>query len=244
MVGKPQGKRKVALTKAEIQQRWRAKKKRLAPGAKKRASREARLDIMRSATVREMTRLDNMPPIYNVLYIDPPPKFESYSDITGMDRAADNHYQTMDREELWRLVPKIAKLAAPVCRMYLWATVPLMPLMVEFMTACGFTYSSHIVWVKTTLDGTKLKLGTGYETRNAHELLLIGDNSPLVPSPLPGEQPPSVVFAPRTEHSVKPVIFYEIIERLFPDMRKLEMFARGEAREGWDTWGNESDAAE
>jgi N6-adenosine-specific RNA methylase IME4 len=171
-----------------------------------------------------------------VLYIDPPPKFENYSDLTGMDRAADNHYQTMVPDELLDLAMKLP--AARHCRMYLWSTVPMLPLMLEFMKAAGFAYSSHIVWVKATLDGSKVKHGTGYETFNAHELLLIGDNSPVVPSPVPGTQPVSAIFAPRTVHSRKPAVFAEMIERLFPDMPKLEMFARTRRR-GWDVWGNE-----
>ena len=33
-------------------------------------------------------------------------------------------------------------------------------------------------------------------------------------------------------------IAYEIIERLYPDLKKLEMYAR-ETRDGWDSFGNE-----
>jgi hypothetical protein len=33
---------------------------------------------------------------YGVIYADPPWRFAPYSRDTGMDRAADNHYPTMD----------------------------------------------------------------------------------------------------------------------------------------------------
>lgn len=47
------------------------------------------------------------------------------------------------------------------------------------------------------------------------------------------------VFRERaTKHSKKPNIAYEIIERLYPDLKKLEMYAR-ETRVGWDSFGNE-----
>ena len=39
-------------------------------------------------------------------------------------------------------------------------------------------------------------------------------------------------------HSVKPDEFYEMVERLFPDTKRLEMFARRD-RKGWTTWGLE-----
>ena len=41
-----------------------------------------------------------------------------------------------------------------------------------------------------------------------------------------------------TKHSKKPLCAYEMIERLYPNARKIELFARNE-REGWDCWGNE-----
>jgi N6-adenosine-specific RNA methylase IME4 len=133
------------------------------------------------------------------------------------------------------MAPKIP--AAKHCRLYLWSTVPLLPQMLELMAAWGFTYSSHVVWVKGTLDGSAVKRGTGYETFNAHELLLIGDKGD-VPSPAPGEQPVSAIFAPHGRHSAKPTVFAEMIEQLFPNVPKLEMFAR-KARPGWDAHGNE-----
>lgn len=39
-------------------------------------------------------------------------------------------------------------------------------------------------------------------------------------------------------HSQKPDIAYEIIERLYPNTDKVELFARRK-REGWKVWGNE-----
>jgi hypothetical protein len=46
---------------------------------------------------------------YGVIYADPPWRFEPYSRRTGMDRAADNHYPTLDNK-------KIAKLRVPAAR--------------------------------------------------------------------------------------------------------------------------------
>lgn len=100
----------------------------------------------------------------------------------------------------------------------------------EVMAAWGFLYRTNLVWVKD-------KIGTGYYIRNEHELLLIGRRGNL-PVPEPGTQPSSVIHAPRTEHSEKPVEFYELIETLYPDLPKIELFARNN-REGWKAWGNQ-----
>jgi N6-adenosine-specific RNA methylase IME4 len=51
-----------------------------------------------------------------------------------------------------------------------------------------------------------------------------------------------VVHAPRGAHSVKPAIFYEIIERLYPEYEKRELFLRGQPRPGWLGWGNQAEA--
>ncbi|MBF0345145.1 MAG: hypothetical protein HQL06_13065 [Nitrospirae bacterium] len=44
--------------------------------------------------------------------------------------------------------------------------------------------------------------------------------------------------ASRAEHSKKPNVFYEVIERMYPEFSKIELFAR-RMRQCWDPWGNE-----
>jgi N6-adenosine-specific RNA methylase IME4 len=47
------------------------------------------------------------------------------------------------------------------------------------------------------------------------------------------------VFTEKVQrHSQKPEISYEIINRLYLNLKKLEMYARKE-RNGFDCWGNE-----
>jgi len=73
--------------------------------------------------------------------------------------------------------------------------------------------------------------------RNQHELLLVATRGDM-PSPSPANRPPSVISAPRREHSRKPDEAYELIERMYPQLPKIELFAR-HARPGWAAWGNE-----
>ena len=110
----------------------------------------------------------------------------------------------------------------------------MLPAALDVMAAWGFNYKSAMFWNKD-------RPGTGYWVRNTVEILLIGTRG-NVPAPLPGEQPPQIVEAPRGRHSEKPDIFAEHIEKLYPNVAKLEMFARA-ARPGWDAWGNEVAAA-
>ena len=41
-----------------------------------------------------------------------------------------------------------------------------------------------------------------------------------------------------TLHSKKPLVAYEMIESMFPEGNKIELFARN-YRHNWDVWGNE-----
>ena len=219
------------MTGAQRQKRLRLKKKREATGAEKRAKREARLESMRSPTTQATAQLESMPPLYGVIYADPPWRFEPWSRTTGMDRAPENHYESMPLDEIRAIrVP-----AAPDSVLFLWATQPMLPQALEVMQAWGFTYVSHLVWEKD-------RIGLGYWSRNVHELLLIGTRGD-VPAPLPGTQVESIIPAPRGEHSAKPEVFAGIIGQMFPKVPKLEMFARVH-RDGWTVWGNESGAAE
>jgi N6-adenosine-specific RNA methylase IME4 len=100
------------------------------------------------------------------------------------------------------------------------------------LVAWGFEYKTNIVWVKD-------KIGLGYFVRNQHELLLVATRGDM-PSPSPANRPPSVISAPRREHSRKPDEAYALIEAMYPALPKLEMFAR-QRRPGWDVWGIETD---
>jgi N6-adenosine-specific RNA methylase IME4 len=162
-----------------------------------------------------------------VILADPAWTFSVYNEDTGSDRAAANHYPTMTLADIKAL--KIP--AAKDCVLFLWATVPMLPQAIETMAAWGFTYKSHFVWLKD-------KLGLGFWNRNQHELLFVGTRG-HIPCPAPGTQFSSVIEAPRGKHSEKPAIARIMITTMFPNVPKLEMFARGERVTGWDFWGNE-----
>lgn len=63
-----------------------------------------------------------------------------------------------------------------------------------------------------------------------------------MPAPLSADRPPSVINAVRREHSRKPDEAYELIERMYPELPRIELFARGR-REGWAAWGNQAEVA-
>jgi N6-adenosine-specific RNA methylase IME4/ParB-like chromosome segregation protein Spo0J len=166
---------------------------------------------------------------YPIILADPPYKFEVYDAESGLDGAADAHYPTMELADNCKL--PIADLATPDAVLFMWTTAPHLRESFEVLDAWGFEYCTHSVWVKD-------RAGLGYWLRNQHELLLIGRRG-NPPTPRPSDRPSSVISAPRREHSRKPDEAYEIIERMYPDLPKIELFAR-DARPGWAAWGNQA----
>jgi N6-adenosine-specific RNA methylase IME4 len=165
---------------------------------------------------------------YPVLCADPPWRYEANS--TPDTRSIENHYPTMSADDLAALeIP-----AADDAVLFMWATSPKLAEALALMDAWGFGYRTCMVWVKD-------KIGMGYYARQRHELLLIGKRGDIA-VPDPEDRPDSVIEAPRLEHSAKPGEAYDAIVRMYPDLPRIELFARG-SRSGWAVWGNEAAAA-
>lgn len=192
-----------------------------------RGKQNKREQIERSLGARQCALPDGK---FGVILADPEWKFEVWSE-KGKDRSADNHYPTSALDEIFKR--DVRSIAANDCVLFLWATVPMLPQALAVLAEWGFTYKSHFVWVKD-------KAGTGYWNRNKHELLLIGTKGEI-PAPAPGTQFISAIAADVGEHSAKPEIFLQLIEKYFPTLPKIELNRRGPARLGWAAWGNEAE---
>src|SRR5436190_12723771 len=99
--------------------------------------------------------------------------------------------------------------------LFLWATPSMIEMALATAKAWGFEYRTQMVWVKPSI-------GLGKYVRQKHEILLIcrrGEH----PAPEAKNLVASVVNAPRGEHSEKPEVFYEIIERMYPTASRIEL---------------------
>lgn len=186
----------------------------------RRETREAELGARQAALPEKR---------YGVILADPEWRFEPWSRETGMDRAADNHYPTSAVEAL--MARPVGDIAAADCALLLWATVPMLPQALAVMSAWGFAYASHVVWLKD-------RVGTGYWFRNQHEILLLGTRG-AIPAPAAGTQFRSALAFDTGAHSAKPAFAHEIAEAYFPTLPKIELNARAR-RNGWDAWGLEA----
>lgn len=190
----------------------------------KRAARIAKI-VEISAGNEEL----KTPRLYALIYADPPWEYEH---VKTANRGLDNHYPTMTLEAICAM--PVADCCTPDAVLFLWTTSPKLQESFAVIEAWGFTYRTSMVWVKD-------KIGMGYYARQKHELLLICTRgSP--PTPVESARPPSVIEAPRGRHSEKPVKFYELIESMYPELPKIELFSRA-PRDGWDSFGNQAKEA-
>lgn len=182
-------------------------------------------------------------PLYDVIIEDPPWHYGSRKagaerkDPTRFGGGAEKHYPLMKDKDLMAFLPPLnASLAAENCALFMWATMPRLDFAIEVMKASGFRYvTTAFVWVKPSSVLGLWHNGPGYYTASNAEIVILG---------IKGKMPPatkmidSVIMKPKTRHSEKPVIVQERIERMYPDAKRIELFAR-QPREGWDVWGNE-----
>jgi N6-adenosine-specific RNA methylase IME4 len=175
---------------------------------------------------------DSSPPLtgalgrFPVLYVDPPWRYEH---AVSDSRAIENQYPTMELGEICAL--PVAELATGDAVLFMWATSPKLAEAMKVIEAWGFEYRTQAVWIKGSI-------GPGYWFRQRHESLLLAVRGSM-PTPLEGARPDSVIEAPRGAHSAKPPVVYELIERMYPELKRVELFARSK-RDGWSAWGNEA----
>jgi N6-adenosine-specific RNA methylase IME4 len=166
---------------------------------------------------------------YGVILADPP--WQPSAGLLDPTRQIENQYPTMSQDAIEALAPRVQACAAEDCVLLLWTTSQKIAEAVAIIAAWGFEIKSGAVWVKPSI-------GMGYWFRARHELLLLATQG-HPPTPLESDRPDSVIIAPRAAHSQKPAAQYDLIEAMFPGVPKVELFARGAARPGWDTWGNQ-----
>ena len=167
---------------------------------------------------------------YSVIYADPPWRYDEGTCADPAVRGIEANYPTMSDTEILGL-PVSSKIAAEDAILFLWSTSPMLYKAMHVIDAWGFAYKTCMVWVKD-------KIGMGHFVRQRHELLLFATRG-KIPTPATTARNDSVVEAPRGKHSEKPEVFRELIEKMYPGVPKIEMFARGSS-EGWETWGREA----
>jgi N6-adenosine-specific RNA methylase IME4 len=197
--------------------------------------RSAKTEARRAERVERIAEISNgnaalnLAARYPVIYADPPWRYDH--NTAPPSRKIENQYPTMSLDDI-KVLP-VADIALDDCVLFMWATSPKLAEAMEVLEAWEFNYRTLAVW-------DKKKIGLGYFFRQQHELLLVAIRG-NPPRPPPANRVPSLFAFPRGKHSEKPAEVYEIIERMYPKLPKIELFARAR-RAGWEARGNQSAA--
>jgi N6-adenosine-specific RNA methylase IME4 len=170
---------------------------RINPGMKRN---EASAETRKESKEADERRIMSIAPVkgkFKTIVMDPPWDYEWLS-LAGR---AQPGYATMTHDELLAL--DVPAWADDDCHLYLWTTNNFMTRAVDLMAHWGFQHKTVLTWVKP-------KFGLGSYFRNSTEHVLFGVRGDL------GTRADNIAThfeAPLGEHSEKPDIFYDIVER-------------------------------
>jgi len=172
---------------------------------------------------------------YQIIYADPCWDYKGQTQHAGTKSSdtggAKAHYPTMTLKELKGLKPMIDELADDDCLIFMWSSSPHLDQAIDLIKGWGFKWATvGFVW-------DKQKVNPGFYTMSQCELCLIGKRG-KIPKPRGARNVRQLVSEMRGRHSAKPHEVRKRIDMMFPNQKKIELFAR-ERVDGWDAWGNE-----
>ena len=125
----------------------------------------------------------------------------------------------------------VKQCAAGNSLLFLWTTGPFLLSAGDVGSAWGFEYvTAAFVWDK------QISFIGNYTNSQCEYCLLFRRGGMIMPADYGVKQ---FLSEKRIAHSAKPLEIRRRIERMYPDQRKLELFARQPA-DGWETWGNQA----
>lgn len=171
---------------------------------------------------------------YGLILVDPPWAMKTWGE-SDSEKMASAKYAVMSRDDIMAL--PVGKLASRDCVLVMWCVQAMMPEGYETVRAWGFEPKTLGTWAKQSRTGAKWHMGTGYVLRSAAEFYIFATRG----SPKSAvKNVRNLIVAPVREHSRKPDKMHIDLERMYPNVPKVELFAR-QRRPGWDCWGNQVD---
>ena len=175
---------------------------------------------------------------YGIIYTDPPwqQKRGDSKRIHHPNAGGVFDYQTISLSDIIDIHYTVFdNLTTEKHNIFIWTIDKYLRETEEFMeNKFGYKRHARIIWDKCN------GIPTAFTLRFSHEYLLwyYKPGKMLMPCKETRGKFMDVIREQSTIHSKKPKAAYELLEAMFPNIPKLEMFARNE-REGWDCWGNE-----
>ncbi len=175
---------------------------------------------------------------YQIVYVDPPWKQAKGGKkrVRPLSSGGKLDYPVLSLNEIGQLLENTKNLCESNHILFLWATEKYLFEAEQIAKGVGYKLHARMIWNKVT------GIPAAFTIRYGHDYLLYMYHGKLLPVATEERGKVHSVFTEQVKkHSKKPEKSYEIIERLYPDMPKLELFARHK-RVGWSAWGNEIDS--
>lgn len=177
---------------------------------------------------------------YRTILADPPWKQAKGGKkaVRPLSSGGKLEYSVISLEEIKSIISKAVELTTEDSVMFLWTIDKYLFEAQKIAEDLGYKLHARMIWNKVT------GIPAAFTIRYGHEYLLYMYRGKLLPVALSERGKIHSVFTEQVkEHSRKPDIAYEIIERLYPDTQRLELFARRKRQPlfggNWDVWGNE-----
>jgi N6-adenosine-specific RNA methylase IME4 len=174
----------------------------------------------------------------SVFVIDPPwpqKKGNKRSVRPRQGKALD--YRTMSVYEIFQLLDReVFPLGVENHAVFLWSIDKFLIEGELAMLKRGYTRHARLIWDKTN------GIAPAFTVRYSHEYLTWFYRPPMLKIDKDTRGKFRSVFTEKArQHSRKPDIAYEIIQRMYPNPHKrIDVFSR-ETRDDWQTWGDQVD---
>lgn len=179
--------------------------------------------------------LNDIKETYGLIYADPPWKQSKGGKKSVREKSSGKplDYPTCSLDEIREHLRLATEFTTENSILFLWTIDKYLFEAQQIAESLGYKLHARMIWDKVT------GIPAAFTVRYGHEYLLYMYKRKLTPVARDERGKIHTVFRERvTKHSKKPNVAYEIIERLYLDLKKLEMYAR-ETRDGWDSFGNE-----
>lgn len=172
---------------------------------------------------------------YAVILSDPPWSFNNKNTGGSMKSGASAKYTETPLDKLCAL--PVHTICADDCVLFMWWVGSQPEEALHLVKAWGFKFETMtgFTWIKLNKEGEPA-MGMGFRTRQNSENCLIATKGRLK---VVSHSVRSTILAPRREHSQKPTETRDRIVQLYGDVPRIELFARGQIPDGWDSWGDE-----
>lgn len=172
---------------------------------------------------------------YDLVYTDP-----AWKQTKGNKRKCrpnqgkDLDYMTISMEEIKEIHRQASELCNQKHNIFMWTIDKYLHETEQMMKELGYELHARFIWDKEN------GVAPAFTVRYSHEYLLwfYKKGNMLKPCESTRGKFTTVLREPSTKHSKKPECAYRMLEEMFPNAAKIELFSRKE-REGWDCWGNQ-----